>query len=121
MSKAKKSKANPEKPIKPRSREREAAKKVEVAEGAIDPGASLETLREALGANHFEDHAITDLMLHCAAVLTFRRAAAGSNSRPGLCYKGVGGSDGVTLYQNGFPVERCTRQEAEARHIAACG
>jgi hypothetical protein len=58
-------------------------------------------------------HLITDLMHHCAAVLTFRGAVPSTNSSSGLCYKGVGGTDQVTLWQKGYPVGRCTRQEAE--------
>ncbi|TRC87889.1 hypothetical protein FJV80_12180 [Mesorhizobium sp. WSM4310] len=83
-------------------------------------------IKDALGKGQLDDHAVTDLMLHCASVLAYRRAATLNPEREaglgaGVCYTASGGGDDVTIWSNGFIVGTSTRQEAAARRIPACG
>lgn len=123
MTKQTKSRATSAKLIKPRSRKLKAEPTLDSPTEAANPVVSVEMLRDALSTNHLDDQAITDLMLHCASVLAFRRAvtSTGTDATPGLCYRGVGGTDAVSLWLNGFKVETCSRQEAQDRGIPACG
>lgn len=99
---------------------------VSVGAEDIGPPDQISRIKEALSSNQLDDHMITELMLHCASVLAFRRSQATglkekSSPVDGSCYKGVGGSDQVTIWSNGFAVETCSRQEARDRGIPACG
>ncbi|MBX4870228.1 hypothetical protein HJA85_25150 [Rhizobium bangladeshense] len=114
---------SPAKPAKVRIKKLKTKPVVDIPDDGDDPATRMEALRGALSADILDDQAITDLMLHCASVLAFRRAISGANveSTRGLCYKGVGGSDKVTVWSNGFKVWTCLRQEAQDRGIPACG
>ncbi|WP_428031406.1 hypothetical protein [Ancylobacter sp.] len=88
-------------------------------------------LSEGLG----DDEAITQLMLHCAAVLAFRRseratvtpyafntlAPASRAAAPlGRCYRSVAGEDRVQIWANGFAVKTMPLDEAR-RLYPSCG
>lgn len=123
MSKPSKSRPVSAKSAKPRSRKIKAEPIVDIAGTAADPTTSVDMLRGALSEDVLNDQAVTDLMLHCASVLAFRRAFSGASPEAiaGYCYRGVGGTDMVSIYSNGFKVGSCSRDEAQTRGIPACG
>lgn len=111
-------------PVKRKTRTAKA--KVPVDHGKLpDLAASITVLRAALADDLLDDNAIAGLMRHFGSVLAFRRVFAGGQNAEdiaGLCYKGVGGTNQVTIWNaDAEIVGRCSRQEAQDLGIPACG
>jgi hypothetical protein len=89
-------------------------------------GSGRRTKRDArsaikkLDVSTLHDDAVTDVMLHCAAVLNLRKAISAESSAS-YCYTKAGNSSTVTIWSGGFIVGERSEAEAKASGIRPCG
>lgn len=97
------------------------------SEGPVTRRKRQDDLKVTIADAQLTDAALTQIMLHCATILSARRTGKSrgktSFAASGLCYRSTGGNTSdVSLWQDGFPLgQRISLAEAQTRHIPACG
>jgi hypothetical protein len=86
----------------------------------------LKAVIKTLDVSSLHDSDLTDVLLHTASTLNFRKAIANTDaslaqSSANYCYTKSGSSSTVSIWSGGFKVGESSQADAEARGIRPCG